>query len=219
MFSLLFLFLCFALCCFCFVFLVLFLVLYLCCVPLTSLSVSSCRSFFFCLFYCALFSLPLARVSVVSALFFLCLAHHLWSGLDRRPPKAPSGTHQPPLRVLSCRALCSAITFAMQLAVLGGCLAVAVLGTAVCHEGVQPVSRRLCNAAYALFALAYNLWFVGGFLLLDIVWPLADEVLLHSQMRVPNPIPAVLCFQHPDADRQARGCGGRRRGSSTRPHR
>eukprot|EP01010_Urceolus_cornutus_P002012 NODE_2599_length_502_cov_188.492274_g2065_i0.p1 GENE.NODE_2599_length_502_cov_188.492274_g2065_i0~~NODE_2599_length_502_cov_188.492274_g2065_i0.p1 ORF type:complete len:143 (-),score=24.63 NODE_2599_length_502_cov_188.492274_g2065_i0:44-472(-) len=73
-------------------------------------------------------------------------------------------------------------------------LAVAALCTAVSHTWVQPISRRLCNAAYASFTVTYNTLWVLGFYLVERVAPLSQDTTQCQQL-----VPAVnfnqlLCF-------------------------
>eukprot|EP00668_Euglena_longa_P038836 GGOE01049941.1.p1 GENE.GGOE01049941.1~~GGOE01049941.1.p1 ORF type:complete len:470 (+),score=129.61 GGOE01049941.1:53-1411(+) len=63
-----------------------------------------------------------------------------------------------------------------QVRVVAAAFSCAALAAAVLHTTVQPTSRRLCNAAYVAFTVAYNLWFVGIFMLLQLIHPMPPQV-------------------------------------------
>jgi len=67
-----------------------------------------------------------------------------------------------------------------------GVLLLATLLSVVCHTLIQPASRRLCNAAYALFTVATGLWLVLGFFVVDAFVPLPPEVASRAEV-----LPAV----------------------------
>eukprot|EP00667_Euglena_gracilis_P009640 EG_transcript_9798 len=69
-------------------------------------------------------------------------------------------------------------------------LACAVVALILLDRHVQPPSRRLCNATYVAFTVAYNLWFVGGFMLVHLLHPSSPEVATAQQL-----LPAVNANQ------------------------